>query len=67
MKMERKETINGKTVITTSDKVLFWHKIKEYEAQRKIAEGFWEWLELPNKTLIPDSISFQLDAWNRGS
>jgi len=28
MKMERKETINGKTVITTSEKVLFWCKIK---------------------------------------
>ena len=65
MKFERKDVVNGKTIITTSNRFLFWHIITEYEAQREFPKGYWEWLRLPNRDLVPDIISFQLDAWNR--
>ena len=65
MKFERKEIIDGKTVITTSKKFLFWYAITQYEAQKESPKGYWEWLKLPNKDLVPDFISFQLDAWNK--
>lgn len=66
MKMDRKETIDGKTVITTSQSFfIYWNKIRMFEAQREWPSGYWDWLELPNRTIVPDALSFQLDAWNR--
>lgn len=66
MKFEKKEVIDGKTVITTSKmRFLFWETITKYEAQREKPKGYWDWLQLPGRTQIPMSVSFQLDAWNR--
>ncbi|MDK2848777.1 MAG: hypothetical protein PWP34_2130 [Desulfuromonadales bacterium] len=65
MKFEHKEIVNGKTIITTSKRFLFWHIITKYEAQKEFPKGYWEWLRLPNRNLVPDAVSFQLDAWNR--
>ena len=65
MKMINKEVINGKTVITVEIKSLFRKKIIKFEAQKQIVSGYWDWLELPNKIIVPDRMSFQLDAWNR--
>lgn len=65
MRFEHKEEINGKVVITTSKRFLFWHIITQYEAQREFPSGYWDWLQLPNRNLVNDSTSFQLDAWNK--
>jgi len=65
MKFEHKETIKGKTVITTSKRFLFWNIITQYEAQREYPKNYWDWLKLPNRELVPSATSFQLDAWNR--
>ena len=66
MQMDRKEIIDGKTVITTSTPFFhFWFRIREFEAQREFPANHWDWLELPNRTLIPDMLSFQLNAWMR--
>ena len=65
MKMISKEVINGKTVITAEEKKLFRKKIRKFEAQREFPPGYWDWLELPNKILVADSLSFQLNAWNK--
>ena len=65
MKFEHKEIINGKTVITTSKRFLFWHIVTQYEAQREFPTGYWNWLKLPNRELTPACISYQLDAWNK--
>lgn len=65
MKFEHKEIINGKTVITTSKRLLFWHVITQYEAQREYPNGYWTWLKIPNRTLVSSIISFQLDEWNK--
>ena len=65
MKFEHKEVIDGKTVVTTSTRFLFWHIITQYEAQERICHGYWTWLKLPNRDIVSDFQSFQLDAWNR--
>ena len=65
MKFEKKETLKGKIVLTTSTRFLFWHIKKQFEAQREHSRGYWQWLELPNRILVPMRLSFQLDAWNK--
>lgn len=65
MKLIGKQTINGKTVLATSRCYMFRNIITAYEAQREFVEGHWDWLKLPDREIVPDYISFQLDAWNR--
>lgn len=65
MKFEHKEIIDGKTVITTSTRFLFWYIITRYEAQEEIPKGYWDWLKLPNRNLVFPPTSSKLDAWNK--
>ena len=65
MKFEYKEVINGKIVITTSKRFLFWHIITQYEAQREFPTGYWAWLKLPKRDIVTSWTSFQLDTWNK--
>jgi len=37
----------------------------EYLAKEKIIEDFYTWVKLPNKTIVPDRLSFQLDEWKK--
>jgi hypothetical protein len=73
------ETVDGKTIITTEEVVekekTIWRLFRKpvivpavvkhcrYMAADRIAGNFWRWLELPDKKLVGDSKSFQLDAW----
>ena len=63
MKLKKIESIDGKTVISVSS--FFGLKTTQYVATRKITTDYWEWLSLPGMNLVPDCISFQLDAWKR--
>lgn len=67
MRMISKEVnSDGKIVITTENSFLIFWKLKQsFEAQREFPKGYWTWLELPDHTLVPDGLSFQLDEWNR--
>lgn len=66
MRMISNEIIGGKAIITTEEsKFVFWKKQTKFVAEEEFAKGYWKWLELPNFTLVPDRLSFQLDAWNR--
>ena len=65
MRMISKVIIGGKTVITTENRFLFWKTQTKFIAQKESPKGYWTWLELPNLTLVPDNLSFQLDEWNR--
>lgn len=75
MKLIHKETINGKTILTVevapaTTPRFFFQKPKpqvtvKYEASRLICAGYWAWLELPDRILVPDGLSFQLDEWVR--
>lgn len=55
-----------KRVITTVE-ARFLRKpiIRKFWASRRVAGDFWSWLELPGNEMIPDHLSFQLDAWLR--
>ena len=66
MRMISNVLIGGKAVITAEEsKFVFWKKQTKFVAQEEFTKGYWRWLELPNLTLVPDELSFQLDAWNR--
>jgi len=55
---------DGKTVLITETKrFLRKPKVREFCATRRIAGRFWQWLELPDKILVPDLLSFQLNEW----
>jgi len=38
---------------------------ERYLLARKLCPGYWSWLKLPDLELVPDGMSFQLDAWYR--
>ncbi len=62
--VEKKE--NGHFVMTVEDKFLFlFPRIRKFEAKKEYPEGYWDWLELPNLTIISDNLYFQLNAWMR--
>ena len=64
MKFIRKETReDGKTVLYVEDKGWFRKKIRSFVANRLYVADYWEWLELPDNTLVEDILSFQLDVW----
>lgn len=66
MKPIRKETLeNGTIVITTEEKFLFGlvKKQTKYSSNRVIVGSFRSWLKEPDKLLVPDIVSFQLDEW----
>ncbi len=66
MKLTGKEQVDGKTVLVTSTRrFILKPKIRKFIEGRKLCAGYWDWLELPDKKIIPDCLSFQLDAWNR--
>ena len=66
MKMVSKEFVASKAVITTEERGFFFNvKVRKFEAQIEFPKGYWRWLELPDYTLVPDVLSFQLDAWNK--
>ena len=37
--------------------------IRIFIANREFPREYWNWVEMPNKTLISDRLSFQLDEW----
>lgn len=66
MKPISKETLeNGTIIITTEESFLLGlvKKQTKYSSNKIIAGNFRSWLKEPNKLLVPDRMSFQLDAW----
>jgi len=69
MRAIRKEkNEKGHIILTCEDEVKnFWGKKKtittQYIATKEYPKGYWDWRLLPDKTLIGDRMSFQLDSW----
>jgi len=66
MKPLSKKTLeNGTIVITVEQSFLFGlvKKRTKYSSNEIIVAKYRKWLKEPNKTLVPDMMSFQLDAW----
>jgi len=36
---------------------------RTFIANKEYPKGYWNWVELPNKTLVGDRLSFQLNEW----
>lgn len=36
---------------------------RTFIANKEYAKGYWNWVELPNKIIVDDTLSFQLDRW----
>ena len=56
---------SGRTILVCESRFLFWKRTRRFLAQSQLTPSFWAWLELPGRYNVPDSLSFQLDAWNR--
>lgn len=55
------------TIETLTDRIFLGIKLKPVKrtfiANKEYPEGYWNWVEMPNKTIVPDRLSFQLDEW----
>lgn len=60
---------NKKTfkILTETPRKVFGFKLKpiirEFSATKEYPKGHWDWVEIPDNTLVPDRLSFQLDKW----
>ena len=65
MKAIKKETNEkGYIILTCESSYLGLFKIQEkFIATEERPRGYWDWRRLPNKTIVTDNMSFQLDSW----
>lgn len=66
MKAIKKETNEKGHIILTCESSYFGGVFKpktKFIATKQYIKGHWDWRELPNKTLVGDYMSFQLDSW----
>jgi len=64
MKAINKEINNEGNIVLTCQKSYLFGLIKKeikFIAVREICDGYYDWLKLPNKTLVNDITSFELD------
>lgn len=55
---------NGVIEIVVESTFLFFFKThKTYRATKRIVGDYYSWVMLPNQTIVPDHMSFQLDQW----
>lgn len=50
-------------LITEQTWFWFWKVKREFLAQDHYVSKYYQWVELPNKTIVGDRLSFQLDSW----
>lgn len=65
MKVLRKEIDEkGHIILICERKILGVIKKKEsYVATREYVKGYWNWRKLPDKRIVHDHLSFQLNEW----
>ncbi|HSH50855.1 MAG TPA: hypothetical protein VK982_03940 [Bacteroidales bacterium] len=55
------------TIETLTDRSFLGIKLKPVKrtfiANKEYPKGYWNWVEMPNKTIVPDRLSFQLSEW----
>ena len=60
---------NTRTIETLTSRSFLGIKLKPikrkfFANERRVAD-YWRWVELPDKILVNDELSFQLDTWLR--
>jgi hypothetical protein len=63
MRAKNIEIADGKITITVETKIFFWKKETRYLSAEKMYSGYWNWLQLPDKNIVPDLMTHQLNAW----
>ena len=55
------------TIETETDRSFLRFKLspikRTFIANKEYPKGYWNWVELPNKTMVTDMMSFQLNKW----
>ena len=60
MKAIKIEEVNGQTEITVETGRGVFKQETIYRTTERI---YFTWIKLPNKTIVPDTMSLQLDSW----
>ena len=66
MRAIKKETNEkGHIILTCEYSILFglFKPKKKFIATEQTFKKYWNWRSLPNKMMVGDSMSFQLDSW----
>lgn len=67
MKLIKKEIKEGTVLLTVQHDILFglikW--TEKYSSNSIIVGSYRKWLKEPNKLMVNDNLSFQLNEWNR--
>ena len=63
MKAIKIEEVNGQTEITVETGCWIFKQETIYRTVSRIAGNFYQWVKLPNKTIVTDAMNFQLDSW----
>lgn len=55
------------TIETEEDRLFLCFKLspikRTFIANKEYPKGYWNWVEMPNKKIVPDMLSFQLNEW----
>jgi len=62
--LETKVDEEKRTILVVQSGYIFKKKT-EYLAASRLVTDFYQWVKLPNKTMINDIMSFQLDLWKK--
>lgn len=66
MKAIKKEINDKGHIILTCEEPMFFSLFKsqkQFIATEEYSKGYWNWRKLPDKTLVGDHMSIQLDSW----
>jgi len=65
--IKKENSKNLMTIETETERSFLGFKLKStvriFIANREFPKGYWNWVEMPNKTLVGDRLSFQLNEW----
>ncbi len=59
------EEVDGETEIIIETGIWVFKRKTTYRTNGNIVTDFFNWVKLPNKTVVPDSLSYQLDSWKK--
>lgn len=66
-KIRKDSSKNLMTIETLTDRSFLGIKLKSIKrtfiANKEFPEGCWNWVERPNKNIVPNRLMFQLDQW----
>jgi hypothetical protein len=57
--------VNGQTEIQVETGAWIFKHVTTYRTSGKIAGDYYRWVKLPDKMIVHDVMSFQLDSWKR--